>query len=273
MPQNTEEVIKYTVALSKELKSRDDYPQIAVLFDSQTADSLFFTAIVVRGMNRSLPSAFEVFSREGEKGCLIRIKHVRSLGEEKEGLEVSYQLRISSFMREDYSVDIYRARAKVVQDLQKRFGVVRDYNGGMLEKQGGLLADLQGFLRKRGVKNSVLVENFFYAIYPSEMRAILDVETLAHFFLRFYDMFVYKVSKDSFLESDEEKVVFMARVRMEKKKEAFLSSVKAEDAEVGSLIYFSLCIQEKYYIGASYKYFDLSSKEAFVSKMSNCIKV
>ncbi|MCH9618699.1 MAG: hypothetical protein SP4CHLAM5_08360 [Chlamydiia bacterium] len=273
MPQNTEEVIKYTVALSKELRTKEDFPQVAVLFDAQTNDSLLFTAIVVRANIDGLSSAFEIFSKKEEKTYSLKIGHVRSLGDFKEGIEVSYTMRITSFVRADYSVDIYRARARIIADLQKRFGVVRDYNGGMLEKQGGLLSECQGALRKKGVRNTVLIENFFYAMGPSEMRAILDVSSFSIFFLSFYDMFTYKVPKDTILDTGPEKIIFIARVRSEKKKEAFLNEIKLLDAPLGDMVFFTLRIQEKYYLGVNYNYRDEEKKASFIQKMSICLKL
>lgn len=273
MPQNTEEVIKYTVALSKELKNPNDFPQVAVLFESQTTDSLLFTVILVRAKVKGTPAAFEVFTKKDEKGYSYKIKHVRLLGEFKEGIEIAYSMRVSSFMREDYSVDIYRARSKIIQDLQKRFGVIRDYNGGMLEKQGDKLVELQNSLRKRGIKNSVLVENFFYALSPSEIRAILDAEMIAEFFLAFYDMFSYKVQKDTMLNYKEDSVIFIANVKSERKKEAFLSEIKFFEKEIGHLVFFSLRLQEKYYLGASYKFSCEEEKVEFINKMSLCLKL
>jgi|GEM_PF-3312007 len=273
MPQNTEEVIKYTVALSKELKTLDDFAQVAVLFDSQMTDNLLFTAIVVRARTENSLSAFEIFSKGEEKRYTCRIKHVRRLGEFKEGIEISYIMKISSFMREDYSIDIYRARSKIIADLQKKFGVVRDYNGGMLEKQGGVLSICQSVLKRRGVKNSVLVENFFYALQPSEIRAIIDGKSFEAFFMSFYEVFTYKVPKDIFFEEVSGTIVFIARVRSEKKKELFLSEMKALDIPTGNLIYFSLKIQDKFYLGATLSHGDEEEKRAFTSKMSICLKL
>ena len=118
MPQNTEEVMKYTVALSKELRSKEDYPQVAVLFDSQSNDSLIFTAIIVRVKLEEKISAFKIFESGVQNKYTCTIKQLRSLGDFKEGLEVSYKMKIRFYMREDYSVDIYRARARIIKDLQ-----------------------------------------------------------------------------------------------------------------------------------------------------------
>lgn len=273
MPQNTEEVIKYTVALSKELKTPDDFAQVAVLFDSQMTDSLLFTAIVVRARAEDSISAFEIFSKGEEKRYSCKIKHVRRLGDFKEGIEISYIMKISSFMREDYSIDIYRARSKIIADLQHKFGVVRDYNGGMLEKQGDVLSVCQAALKKRGVKNSVLLENFFYALQPSEIRAIIDAKSFEAFFLSFYEVFTYKVPKDILFEEVNGNIVFIARVRSEKKKELFLTEMKSLDIPTGNLIYFSLKIQDKFYLGATLSYSDEEEKRAFTSKMSICLKL
>ncbi len=271
MPQNTEEVIKYTVALSKELHSKEDFPQVAVLFDSQANEDLLFTAIIVRAKGKK--SAFEMFDKVEGRGYSFRIKHIRTLGEFKEGIEVCYSMKVTSFMREDYSIDIYRARAKIIVDLQKRLGIIRDYNGGMLEKQGDLLSVCQALLRKKGVKNSVLVENFFYAIHPSEMRAITNVESFTQFFMAFYDLFTYKNSKESVLEVNNDQLVFLARVKSERKKEGFINEIKSFDIPVGNLSFFTLCIQEKFYLGANFKFQCDEEKELFIEKMSICLKL
>ena len=271
MPQNTEEVIKYTVALSKELHSREDFPQVAILFDSQANDDLLFTAIVVLGKGEKSP--FEIFDKVEGRGYSCKIKHVRTLGEFKEGLEISYGMKVTSFMREDYSIDIYRARAKIIWDLQKRLGVVRDYNGGMLEKQGDLLSICQGILKKKGIKNSVLVENFFYSMNPSEMRSIMGVDSFIRFFIAFYDLFTYKTAKDTLLEVNKDELLFLARVKSVRKKDAFINEIKSFDIPVGDLVFFSLCIQEKFYLGANFKFQDDEEKELFIEKMSLCLKL
>lgn len=273
MPQNTEEVIKYTVALSKELKEKTDIPQVAVLFDSQTNDELIFTVIIVRAKLKNDCSAFDIFMKGDEKKYDFKFNHVRMLGEFKEGIEISYQMKVSAFLREDYSVDIYKARARVIFDLQKRFGAVRDYNGGMLEKQGGVLSDYQAMLKRKGIKNGVLIENFFYAINPPELRSIISKDDFCEFFMTFYDLFTYKNAKDSALEIDDSKALFVARVKSEKKKEVFLSEVKSFENEVGHLLSFNLRVQEKFYIGASFKFKSEEEKSLFAEKMTLCLKL
>jgi hypothetical protein len=273
MPQNTEEVMKYTVALSKELRSKEDYPQVAVLFDSQSNDSLIFTAIIVQVKSEEKPPAFKVFESGIQNKFTCKIKHLRSLGDFKEGLEVVYKMKIRFYMREDYSVDIYRARARIVKDLQNRLGIIRDYNGGLLEKQGGLLSQVEIALRKKGVKNIVLIENFFYSMQPSEMRAIFDVDSFVNFFLFFYSLFSYQITSDSKLEVDDKEVNFVVRVKSEKKKEAFIKEVREFSAPAPDLVYFSLKIQEKFYLGVKFKYFDISLKNEFLDKMSICLKL
>ena len=182
-------------------------------------------------------------------------------------------MKVSSFMREDYSIDIYRARAKIIWDLQKRLGEIRDYNGGMLEKQGDVLSLCQGILRKKGVKNSVLVENFFYAIHPSEIRAMISIDQFIEFFTPFYELFTYKTSKDTFLHIRDGRILFLARVKTERKKEAFLNEIKHFESTIGGLIFFSLSIQEKFYIGVHFKFQDEETKELFLGKMSLCLKL
>ena len=74
------------------------------------------------------------------------------------------------------------------------------------------------------------------------------------------------------VEEIDSKALFVARVRSEKKKEAFLSEVKSFENRVGDLLYFTLCIQEKFYIGASFKFYEEEERFAFSQKMSLCLK-
>ena len=271
MPQNTEEVMKYTVALSKELKEKSDYPQVAVLFDSQTNDHLNFTAIILK-IKEERRGIFEIFDGSDNKKYSYKINHVRSLGEFKHGIEISYKMKSAFFMREDYSVDIYKARSRVIHDLQERLGVIRDYNGGMLEKQSDLISECQGVLRKKGVKNSILIENFFYSIQPFEMRAILDVNDIVKLFMKFYDLFTYKTSKSLVLDEKKMEIVFITRVKSELKKENFIKEVRDLQISCGDLLFFIIQIQGYYYLGANIFSEDSDERKNFMEKMSLCFK-
>ncbi|MBI3508384.1 MAG: hypothetical protein HY069_01930 [Chlamydiia bacterium] len=96
----------------------------------------------------------------------------------------------SSFLRADCSVDLYKARSSIYAQLTQVLGELRDYNGGMLFKQIEQVNALQQALGKG--TDSVLLEKFFYALMPMEMRTSLDTETLKQFFV----LFLHAVKRD-----------------------------------------------------------------------------
>lgn len=272
MPQNTEEVMKYTVALSKELRAEDDIPQVAVLFDSQTEESLLFTVIVVKPKNYKNTTVFEYFT-SFEKKQEIRIKHIRSLGEFKEAVELSYKLKITPFFREDYTVDIYRARAKVVADLQTRFEGVRDYNGGMLQKQESQLAEIHSEVKKRGIKNSVAVDNFFYSLFPQEMRTIVDKHVFTDFFTGFYDLLSSTGKKEPIFRKIGDKLFFHCQIKLKKRKEFFIQEMRNFELLNTPIIYYTIEIEQNFYQGVLFFHPTEKVKESFLEKMSLCFKL
>ena len=62
-------------------------------------------------------------------------------------------------------------------------GDVRDYNGGMILKQNEHLNLLRTALGKTAVSHSVLLEKYFHAISPIEMRTSTEIEPLKQLFL------------------------------------------------------------------------------------------
>lgn len=58
-----------------------------------------------------------------------------------------HMTKLPSFLRMDFSVNLYLAREEVVKFLNRYIGEVRDYNGGMMLKQGELLPNLNAFSR------------------------------------------------------------------------------------------------------------------------------
>ena len=92
------------------------------------------------------------------------------------------------FLRDDHSIDLYKARQVVVAELERVLDKLRDYNGGMITKQNELLGKVRRLLAEEGVYNDLLLENFFYSLTPASMRSVFEPESLKTLFLMMLDL-------------------------------------------------------------------------------------
>lgn len=187
MPRNEEEVMRNIVTLSQQIKYAKDIPQVIISFDQQTGIDLSFTVIVVRVLNSEAISILQLFDRAKTplKFVLDRVKKVGMIRKKyvKEASVFSIKLSNQGFLREDHSVDLYKARQKVLSELQQILGEVRDFNGGMISKQIEVFHALRHHLGEDAQRNEFLLENFFHAIFPVERRSLVSPLLLKTFFL------------------------------------------------------------------------------------------
>lgn len=183
-PRNEEEVMRNIVILSGQLHFVRDMPQVIISFDEQGDEQLVFTITLVRLMKNGVRAADELFKNH-EIFRLERVKKVGKLRKKtvKEALVLRASIDSAPFLREDLSFDLYRARYFVLNELQTIVGEVRDYNGGMISKQNELFLALKESLDSVGKNHTLLLENFFYAIFPIELRALMQIEPLKKLFL------------------------------------------------------------------------------------------
>jgi hypothetical protein len=187
MPRNEEEVMRHVVALSQELRYASDLPQVVISFDGQTGEGLSFTLIVLRAL---LPGALplrELFVRAASSfQCLVdRVKKVGTIRRKypKEATVLRVRFPNGEFLRDDHSVDLYKARQAVVEELHRVLGGFRDYNGGMIAKQLEVFCALKESLGEVGRREEFLLENFFHSIFPVEMRGVVPFQALQRLFL------------------------------------------------------------------------------------------
>jgi hypothetical protein len=187
MPRNEEEVLKNIVVLSQQIRSVKDLSQVIISFDETRGTDLYFTVILLRICTGKDPSVQELFSRSQTDLKYIpdRIRTLRSLRHKYTKEAVVFRTFISSdsFLRSNHSIDLYKARAVVFNKLCKILGELRDYNGGMILKQTEQLAALKGALAKVAQVQSILIEKFFHALAPIEMRTSCAIEPLKQLFL------------------------------------------------------------------------------------------
>ena len=187
MPRNEEEVMRNIIVLSHQLKYVKDLPQVIISFDEQTDKHLSFTVVLVRLLGdpasdpytlcKQMHPQYEVIIERERKVGLIRNKYP------KQALVLRVKLPSTPFLREDDSLDLYLARKEVVLELQKAFGDIRDFNGGMISKQSEAFLSLKKLLGSLAFQHKLLLENFFHAIYPIEARSILNPKILKNLFL------------------------------------------------------------------------------------------
>lgn len=187
MPRNEEEVVRNVLSLSSQIKYLRDIPQVTISFDEQTRDNLFFTVILVRVVkpgDRTIQELFKV-AKSPYAYFHERTKEVGSLRKKylKEATIFRVKLPKGEFLRRDGSIDLYKARQTVFQELCRVVGDIRDYNGGMISKQNELLCNVRTLLKDHVKFNELLLENFFYSLTPMIMRTVLEPEALKSLFL------------------------------------------------------------------------------------------
>jgi len=214
MPRNEEEIIRYIVTLSGQLRFVKDLPQAIFIFDEQKEGDLYFTIIVVRILFSDSLSIQTLFRRDDTVLTYIpdRVKRIGMLRKKHPKEATVFRVKLSSFpfLRDDQSVDLFRARQTVVQELQKIIGEVRDYNGGMIAKQIELFEILQNSFEENSRADHRLLESFFHALYPIESRSIVPPAQLKKLFL-LWKKLLSNPSLKIVSDQDEEAVFCMGR--------------------------------------------------------------
>jgi hypothetical protein len=183
MPRNEEEIMRNLLTLGRELKFSRDLPQVIIIFDEQTDKELFFRVLIVRVL---LPDSLSAETLLSELSVHIeKVKIIGKLRKKhlKQALVVRMSIPLIDFLRQDHSVDLYKARDKILLDLQKALGEVRDYNGGMMMKQKEVFHQLCTLLGEHAIQHRLLLENFFHSLFPVERRSLLDPKKIQRLFL------------------------------------------------------------------------------------------
>ncbi len=186
MPRNEEEVMRNILILSNQIRYLRDIPQVFISFDEQSHSHLFFTVILARVVKldtRPIPELFRkantfleyIHDRTKLMGY-IRKKYI------KEAVVFRLKVPKEDFLRADHSIDLYKARQTVVNELSRIVGEIRDYNGGMISKQHELLSHVRALLVDKE-HDEFLLENFFYSLAPVVVRALVDPKAFRTLFL------------------------------------------------------------------------------------------
>lgn len=261
MPRNEEEVLKNIMSLSRQLRFVNDIPQVIISFDEQKGPDLNFTVILLRLQPEGTASLQELFTAKKIDLKFIpdrvrRVGHIRRKYV-KEATVFRTVLSASLFLRPDRSVDLYKAREHILSELNRILGEVRDYNGGMIYKQNESLKALKASLGKIGEQNNLLLEKFFYALTPTEMRSVIEVESLKQLFLLLLQMM--KSQRSDWLFKQDPKRVLAVIPNFDKKKSF------AEVIPLHQLVTFSLETHDGFYAGYLLNSADLDLQKKFLS--------
>lgn len=183
MPRNEEEVIRNILTLSQQLKYVRDIPQIMIHYLKQTDQTLSFTVIFLRILKKDsipLKTTFNTKVKNLEIGTLdVKIVGFLRKKYPREANVFEAKIDKKQFLRQDYSLDLFAARQAVFQELVNLFGDLRDFNGGMISKQGEVLDEVKELLSEKGISNDFLLQNYFHGILPVHMQSLLQPQIVA----------------------------------------------------------------------------------------------
>jgi hypothetical protein len=258
MPRNEEEILKYIVALSGQLRFVKDLPQAILIFDEQKNGELYFTVIIVRILFPTSYSVQYLFS-QGEsvlKFIPDRSKRVGLLRKKypKEATVFRVHLSAHSFVRSDESVDLFRARQTVFHELEKVIGKLRDYTGGLIAKQAELIDEVQELIGEK----DVLMEHFFHSLYPAEARSLLSPEQIKNWFLLWKQLLEFP--EDQFKIERDQSAVYIVGHTLK------VPELDLSDFDEARLIIARLEGHEKY-LGYLFLTSEIEEQQLFVSKL------
>lgn len=279
MPRNEEEVMRNILTLSKQLKFVRDLPQVITSFDKQQGDMLDFTLVCLRVLLPESKTPAELFSQEigTVRFSIEREKQVGFLRNRypKEALVLKASLLSHAFLREDHSLDLYRARQQVLKEFQDLIGEIRDFNGGMMSKQTEVLSHLKALLGVQGKQYEHLLETFFFALYPVEARSVLHPQVLANFFALFNTLFLGEEGiKNRFrYQRDESSIAVIFALKNLDIKGNIVTAIEDMGLTSPQLITLELFHQETEFIGYLFFSDDAQERDHFLYRMEYSLSI
>lgn len=276
MPRNEEEVMRNIIILSNQIKFSRDLPQVMISFDEQTEEEVIFTVIWMRVLKSNDIFLQELFERSDSflKFIPDRIKKVGVLRKKysKEVTVFRVKFAANLFLRSDNSVDLFKARQAIVQELRKILGEFRDYNGGMIAKQHEQYFALKSLFPKLDRKEELLLENFFHSIFPIELRSLFNPVFLKKLFTILLEA-IQKLreaeGKESIFlkEMDGHCSYFLLSYEDPFYKEKVIDGIKALQIPSSQFLTLSLQVFEISYIGFIYCEEDEKKRENFLNSV------
>jgi hypothetical protein len=276
MPRNEEEVMRNIIILSNQLKFSRDLPQVIIAFDEQTEGELAFTVIWLRVLKPSDASIQELFERSDSflKCIPDRIRRVGLLRKKYPKEVTVFRVKFANhrFLRPDHSLDLFKARQAIVQELQRLLGEFRDYNGGMIAKQHEQFLTLRRLFSHLDHKEDLLLENFFHSIFPIELRCLFNPRFLKNLFT----MLLEAIQKNRetggkgsmFQKTDQHCSYFLLSYDDPSFKEELAGCIKVLQIPSSQLLTLSLQAFDSSYLGYIYLEENSEKREIFLNTLS-----
>lgn len=277
MPRNEEEVMRNVLTLSHQIKYMRDIPQVVLSFDEQTDAELSFTVVLVRLVQSGSAPIRELLNSCKIEGQILfdRVKNVGMLRRRypKEAAVFRVRLPSAKFLREDYSVDLYRARQSVLLALQEALGEVRDFNGGMIAKQGENFGQLKKGLGNLASEEALLLQNFFHAIFPAHLSTTLDsklLETLFQMLLQ-----EIKNPEGHLVQSQKvfDRLFVMVKFSDLEWKQKIYGAIENLRIPFNELLSVQLQILDSFYLGFIYLEEDPLKQEVFLERVNESLAI
>lgn len=281
MIRNEEEIMKSILLLSQELKYLSDLPQVMISLDKQTPTDMVFTLVVVRLLRRMDLPLEKCFQKTVPQVQFIpeRVQTVGYLRKRIPKEANVFHLTIPKdrcILRADSSVNFYLARQRVIQILNDALGEIRDYNGGMILKQGELFSQFKDSFKEVAERNHELLENFFFSLNPIETQATLPLSSLTKLFYLYLEAIESELLKKEscFFKIEKEPNLSFAVVRARETsiKETLAEGLCRFDNFSKVLIKTQVSFQGSIILGYIYETHDTHKQELFAEIFSNQIR-
>ena len=281
MTRNEEEVMRNILLLSQELRYLSDIPQVIISLDTQNHSDIFFTVVLVRLVKPNKHSIQKYFEKVQSTVQFIpdRAQQVGFLRKNHPKEANVFHLKIPkdpSLLRADYSVNFYLARAKIASILFEAIGAFRDYNGGMILKQGELFYQFQDSFPSIAQKKPELLENFFFSLSPIEAQATLPLASLQVLFHQFLEAQKEELlqKEDYFLRIEEKQGQLFSMIRIQGKtfKEELHTTLRNRELLSKALVYNSIQIQGSLYTGMILSNVEDKKRQLFIEAIHEAIK-
>ncbi|WP_316358026.1 peptide ABC transporter substrate-binding protein [Candidatus Neptunichlamydia sp. REUL1] len=256
--RNEEETMRNILMLSRELKSKDDIPQMMISFDQHSQEDLVFTVVLLRVKSEGTPPLQDLLKNADPLVRFVpdriqNVSYIRKSHPIEANVFRLHMAKLPSFLRMDFSVNLYRAREEVVKFLSRHIGEIRDYNGGMMVKQGELLTQFKRLFQDISQRNQDLLENFFYSLNPIEAQATISLPSISLFFETFIQAVENEFPRDRscLLERGEDENITVVVVRGNNPELLTLveDALLDEIIQGRNLVSSSLTFEGSYYLG------------------------
>ncbi|HSX04200.1 MAG TPA: peptide ABC transporter substrate-binding protein [Rhabdochlamydiaceae bacterium] len=281
MIRNEEEIMKNILLLNQELKYLSDFPQVMISLEKQTPTDMYFTLVLVRLLKRTDQPLEKCFQRSSTPVKYIpeRVQTVGYLRKRTPKEANVFHLVIPKdrgILRADSSVNFYLARQKVVQILHEVLGDIRDFNGGMILKQGELFSQFKDIFKEVAERNHELLENFFFSLNPIEMQATLPLSSIQKLFYLYLEAIEVEMPKKEScfwkIEKDKNITYVVVRAREPSIKEALADGVYRFDNFSKSLIKTQVNFQGSLILGYIYETSEEAKQELFAEAILRQLK-